>query len=191
MSVTLLNTFDATDRILSSTENRASFNTVEGQLAASKNYVVQDQDGAVGFLTGLYFQNNWRNTEVDERNEAGQTIFDSLVGNLQVTRNDDGFLTQIQGKSVITTLLQWAVESNLSDTTFKVASAHSVGDTLIDLDTGTDIIETPALVTFEDSLVPRYHVLEQTDNGSATIQIRLSRGLEEPLSIGNDVRLGS
>ncbi len=192
MSVIIDQNVDVTDRVIRIGENKASQGSVEGILAPSKTFKMADNDGFFNFLTpiGLFFRNAWRGLEVDDSGKDGQEISRTLIEELTLEKSNLGFTTDIKGRSPISHLLDWPVESNDADVTFEVNGAHSKGITnnTVNVKTGTVIIPVLSQVSFTDSLVPRYQVIAQTDDGSKTTSITLDRGLERDLADNDTIR---
>jgi hypothetical protein len=198
----LLNNKDLGDNLLQTGSSTSTINDVIGILTKARQYVITDNKGENSFLSnsGFLSQNAWRSRTIKETNDRGITVFDGVVQKpaLQI---DKGYRIAIEAREPLGTFLNWPVESNsivfqnpsngLTD--FTVNGNQTKGETEIEITyngaLGSAEIPNNTLITFDNSLVPRYFIVGVTNAGGFTTSVTIDRPLEETISSGSDIRV--
>ena len=172
---------DATDRVFSTGTDSASIADLIGQISKRRKFRLKDNDGALNPLSpsGFFAVNDWRNGEIDYKNQDGQVQFSGAMKSISSKQiKGQGYVLDVDSVEDVGTLLEWPVEENDKTTHsgFLMAAAGSAGDFTLTVDTGTTVIPTGALVSFDTALVPRYQVTSVS--GVPTTSITIDRGLE-------------
>lgn len=189
----IINT-DVTERVVEVTRSQARIDDVAGILAQARNYVIQDDDGSISSFNniGLLARNPWRATDIFQNNENGERIFTGQIESTGTIIDQGGFTATVAAREPTSVFLEFPVDENDSITFagFTVSGAHVSGDSTITVTApGGVIVTIPALVTFDASLVPRFQIIDQVDNGSETTSITLDRGIQEAFAGAEAIRI--
>lgn len=203
MSLILDGIIDLQDKVYQRGVTSAQINDVVGILSQVRNYVLSDNDGSIGPFTsgGFLAVNPWRNRTIEDTNNGRQRVF---TGNLQATGStfgNQGYNVRLEAREPLGTLLQFVVEENQvfdQDPSFpqyslwETGSAEPTRETRINVDqmggSVEPIIPAPSLITFRDSLTPRYQIMQE-NGGATTNTVDIDRGLEQELSNGDRLKI--
>jgi len=174
----------------------ASLESRSGFLAELVEFSIKDDSGSLNPFTtkGLLASQPWRDTTV-EQSDGGQTLFVGTLKNLEYSTADRQL--KVVAAEDIVTLLKFYVEDgevyNQDPTTLLTSGSidgdHSSGDNSIELSGITGTIPTGSFVSFGDSIVPRYLILETIETGGNTTEIILDRGLASQVLGGTSLRI--
>jgi len=204
MSIIISDVLDVTDETVRNQKTNLSLNNVTGILAQVEDYLIKDTKGEVSAFgtQGFLFRNFWRDQTIKRTGVDSRPIFTGVIYSTGWRRDDFGYQAKVQGRNSMGVFLDFQTEENdifeqdpiTGLSLFEVDGAHAVGvnDVAVTY-TGSNPLDTeipiPSLIAFNDSLIPRYQVLEQTSSGSPlrTTSVKLDRALEVALVDNQDI----
>jgi hypothetical protein len=193
MQLLLDNRIDLTSRCIDIGRESAVFDNYNFMIR-ERTFLISDNDGLYSpFNDNGVLANNFRNREIILYGDSGETIYTGLIIDINLREFEINKILEIKTTDKIGACFPYKINAVDKETYagFLTNGAHKAKSSIVAVDTGTKNIPVNSIISFTESYIPSYRVVNSSGTGTATKTIELDRPLEEDVPDNTEVTVSN